>query len=138
MILSKVIPSTVTHTGPKAPTRAAADAAKGAAAAAAGGLAKVHPEGATSAAAVSQSSFVARYRQPIVDGIKAAVLLGFYVLLGCLVYGQLEPDWTTIDAFYFAMMTMSTVGYGDISPTSDGSRVFTIFMILFGIIVVDN
>ena len=34
------------------------------------------------------------------------------------------------------MVTMSTVGYGDLSPTTAGSRVFTIFFIAVGLIVV--
>lgn len=43
---------------------------------------------------------------------------------------------TFIDALYFCMVTMSTVGYGDFSPTTTGSRVFTGFYILIGISVV--
>eukprot|EP00445_Apocalathium_hangoei_P022329 CAMPEP_0203911202 /NCGR_PEP_ID=MMETSP0359-20131031/52382_1 /ASSEMBLY_ACC=CAM_ASM_000338 /TAXON_ID=268821 /ORGANISM="Scrippsiella Hangoei, Strain SHTV-5" /LENGTH=305 /DNA_ID=CAMNT_0050836849 /DNA_START=283 /DNA_END=1200 /DNA_ORIENTATION=- len=31
---------------------------------------------------------------------------------------------------------MSTVGYGDLSPASVGTRIFTMFMILFGIVVI--
>lgn len=49
--------------------------------------------------------------------------------------GCLEP-WTWIDALYFCVVTISTVGYGDLSPSTNGSRVFTCFYIFFGIVFV--
>ena len=43
--------------------------------------------------------------------------------------------WTVIDSVYFSMASMSTVGYGDLSPSaSGGSRIFTSFFILVGMI----
>lgn len=75
-------------------------------------------------------------REKLIKVLKALAVLAFYMVLAILVYPALEPDWTAIDAAYFAAMTMSTVGYGDISPSSAGSRVFTIFMIFFGIVFV--
>lgn len=44
--------------------------------------------------------------------------------------------WTLVDALYFSMVTMSTVGYGDLTPTSAGSRLFTCLYIIIGITVV--
>ncbi len=35
-------------------------------------------------------------------------------------------QWAIIDSLYFSVMTMSTVGYGDLVPTTDVSKVFTI------------
>ena len=46
-----------------------------------------------------------------------------------------EP-WTWVDALYFSMATMSTVGYGDFSPGSDASQGFTLGFIFIGIGVV--
>lgn len=37
-----------------------------------------------------------------------------------------------IDAFYYNIATMSTVGYGDIHPTSEVSRLFAILLIVAG------
>ena len=37
------------------------------------------------------------------------------------------------DAFYWSLITISTVGYGDISPVTDQGRVLTMFLILSGI-----
>ena len=40
------------------------------------------------------------------------------------------------DAFYFTVVALTTVGFGDITPTSEGGRWVTIFMILSGIILI--
>jgi voltage-gated potassium channel len=53
-------------------------------------------------------------------------------VLGAFAYRQmLHLSW--IDAFYFCTVTLATVGYGDITPTTDISKLFTIFYILIGI-----
>lgn len=36
------------------------------------------------------------------------------------------------DGVYFTFVTMSTVGYGDISPTSDAGKIIVIFLIVCG------
>jgi len=67
--------------------------------------------------------------------LRATVICGLYCLIGGLVYG-LEQDLSAVDAVYFCIVTMSTVGYGDISPDTDGLRAFTVIWILIGIVVV--
>jgi hypothetical protein len=49
-----------------------------------------------------------------------------------------ENDWHFFNSFYFTVVTLTTVGYGDISPDTLLGRVFTICMILLGIIVFSN
>jgi voltage-gated potassium channel len=58
------------------------------------------------------------------------------VLTGTLFYWRFE-DWTIIEALYFCVVTLTTVGYGDLSPTSAGTQIFTIVYILtgFGVLV---
>jgi voltage-gated potassium channel len=43
---------------------------------------------------------------------------------------------TFFDAFYFAVVTMTTVGFGDVTPLSDGGKLVTVLMILTGIILI--
>ena len=43
---------------------------------------------------------------------------------------------TFLDAFYFSVVTMTTVGFGDVVPTSQPGRLLTVFMILTGIALV--
>jgi hypothetical protein len=49
---------------------------------------------------------------------------------------HLLEDWSWAQSFYFTVATLTTVGYGDIHPTSDISRVFTAFFILAGVGIV--
>ena len=44
-------------------------------------------------------------------------------------------SWSAGDAVYFATVTMTTVGYGDLKPGSTENQLLTIFFILFGVIV---
>ena len=64
------------------------------------------------------------------------IVAGVLVLTGTLFYWRFE-DWTIIEALYFCIVTLTTVGYGDLSPTTDATRIFTIIYILtgFGILV---
>lgn len=44
-----------------------------------------------------------------------------------------QPEWTMIDACYFAVTTFTTVGYGDLVPTSTASMMFTCVYALTGV-----
>ena len=54
------------------------------------------------------------------------------VLTGTIFYWRFE-HWTIVEALYFSVVTLTTVGYGDFHPTSAGTEIFTIFYILTGI-----
>ncbi len=41
-------------------------------------------------------------------------------------------DLSLTEAFYYNIVTMSTVGYGDIHPTSQASRIFASLLIILG------
>ena len=50
------------------------------------------------------------------------------------VESKVNPDYGTIwDAMYFAVVTLSTVGYGDVTPLSPIGKIITIVMILSGL-----
>lgn len=52
--------------------------------------------------------------------------------VGTVVYRILE-DWSWVDSFYFSAVALTTVGFGDLSPTTDASKLFTVFYIFSGI-----
>lgn len=47
-----------------------------------------------------------------------------------------EDFGTFLDAFYFSVVTMTTVGFGDVTPISEGGRLLTVLMILTGISII--
>lgn len=60
------------------------------------------------------------------------VVVVFIITAGAFIFLQFE-DWTVVEAFYFATVTLTTVGYGDITPTTEASRVVTIIYSLLTI-----
>ena len=49
------------------------------------------------------------------------------------IFYHLVEDLKWIDAVYFSVITVATVGYGDITPHTDAGKIFTVFYVLFGI-----
>ena len=66
-------------------------------------------------------------------GIRLLLILPIAILaVGTLGFIILEKL-SFIDALYFTIVTISTVGYGDISPTNIASKIFSIVLIIIGI-----
>jgi hypothetical protein len=63
-------------------------------------------------------------------GLAASAAL--LIAIGTVVFHWLE-EWSWVDAFYFSVVAATTVGFGDLSPTSDGSKLFTVAYIVVGI-----
>jgi len=61
----------------------------------------------------------------------AILMLAVFIVLfiGAVIFSSLE-NWSLVDAFYFVTMTATTVGYGDLTPTSPTSKIFTIIFSL--------
>jgi voltage-gated potassium channel len=62
------------------------------------------------------------------------IFLALFLLvatIGTLGFMHLE-NLSFAEAFYYNIVTMSTVGYGDIHPTSQASRMFAILLIVMG------
>ncbi len=65
-------------------------------------------------------------RQDMIMLVSAVFMV---LILGALLFSALE-GWHLIDAFYFVTMTATTVGYGDLTPTTLTSKVITILYAL--------
>jgi voltage-gated potassium channel len=64
------------------------------------------------------------------------VTLGYGVIGSYVLGSGFTPKITTfIDAVYFTIATMATVGYGDITPRSADARIFTMSLIVLGLAV---
>jgi len=54
--------------------------------------------------------------------ISAAILsLFIWISMGTIVYQRIE-NWDWIQAFYFSVTTLTTVGLGDLAPTTNLAR----------------
>jgi voltage-gated potassium channel len=54
------------------------------------------------------------------------------VAIGTIAYMLIE-GWTALDAVYFCVVTLATVGFGDLHPATELGRLFTIGYIIVGV-----
>jgi voltage-gated potassium channel len=71
-------------------------------------------------------------KKPRIEIFVAFTSLLGWIGIGTVMFHRLE-SWTWIQSFYFSVVTISTVGYGDFVPTNDASRLFTALFILVGV-----
>ena len=64
-----------------------------------------------------------------------ALSVVIYYIVGVYYYHSTE-DWTVIDSVYFVTVSVATIGYGDLHPTSDKGRLFTSFYLIAGLLFV--
>jgi voltage-gated potassium channel len=72
-----------------------------------------------------ESGIVRRFAKPV-------VLFVAVVLIGALGYVWLE-DMTPLEAFYMAVITVTTVGFSEVRPLHTEGQVFTIVLVLIGV-----
>ena len=70
--------------------------------------------------------------------VTVCVLAIGYILISALVIFNVEPDSfnSFFDAIYWATVSLTTVGYGDIYPVSTLGRIITMISSIFGIAIV--
>ena len=71
-----------------------------------------------------------RWRFLVVAGVLLAA-----IVIGTLGF-RLVEGWSIFDAFYMALITLTTVGYGEVHPLSFHGRVFASFLMLVGVATV--
>ncbi|MBP6880295.1 two pore domain potassium channel family protein [Candidatus Saccharibacteria bacterium] len=66
-------------------------------------------------------------------------ILGFISILtlsiGTIFYHIVE-DLNWVDSVYFSTITLTTIGYGDITPKTDIGKLFTVFYVIIGISII--
>lgn len=70
--------------------------------------------------------------KPWFKPLRRLAILVLFFLTGILVYTSYE-GWSVGTAVAFIAVTITTVGYGYHTPSTDGTRFFTVFYMLFGI-----
>eukprot|EP00943_MAST-04B_sp_MAST-4B-sp1_P000280 g280.t1 len=70
-------------------------------------------------------------KKKVIDILYMFLILLAMLFLGTFVFMQLE-GWTFIDSLYVSMITLLTIGYGDMSPETDYGRFFCLFWLVFG------
>ena len=60
------------------------------------------------------------------------VIVSILLIVGTVFYSQIE-GWGVFDSFYFCIVTLATVGYGDLTPKTIPGKIFTIVYILLGV-----
>jgi voltage-gated potassium channel len=61
----------------------------------------------------------------------AGIILVLIITIGTLGYAIIE-DWSFFDSLYMTIITIATVGYGEVHRLTTAGRIFTIFLILGG------
>ncbi|TQD25379.1 potassium channel family protein [Methanolobus vulcani] len=70
------------------------------------------------------------FKEPEFRSIFTLVI--FTLALGTVTYHSIE-GWTWIDSLYFSVITLTTIGYGDLAPVTDAGKIFTIIYVFIGI-----
>lgn len=66
-----------------------------------------------------------------------SIFLIYFILLilvgaaGYYIIG--DEKWTVVDSIYMAIITLSTVGYGEVHPLSQSAKIWSILVIIFGV-----
>jgi len=65
---------------------------------------------------------------------KIIIYLSTLVIIGTLGFNILGgKDWSLIDSLYMTIITLSTVGYGEVQPLSDMGKIWAVILIIFGV-----
>jgi hypothetical protein len=75
-------------------------------------------------------SFNRSLRHPRHQAFALAVVV---VLLTGVVFYALTEDWSLGDSLYFTVVALTTIGFGDLAPTTTFSRLFTVLYAIVGV-----
>lgn len=65
--------------------------------------------------------------------LRTLIAISTILLFGTAGYLLIEDGWTALEAFYMTLITITTIGYGEIRSLSVSGRIFTSLLIIGGI-----
>jgi voltage-gated potassium channel len=67
---------------------------------------------------------------------RSLVVLEVITLLGGTIFYSSVEGWSVVDAFYFSVTTLTTVGLGDLTPKTTIAKLFTVVYIFAGLSII--
>jgi hypothetical protein len=78
-------------------------------------------------------AFTANMALILLDGAPLLLGLGVIISLLAIAVGRQE-GWSIGDSLYFGFITATTVGYGDMKPSTGRSKIYAIILAMVGLI----
>ena len=62
----------------------------------------------------------------------ALIAILILIVIGTVGFHFIE-GWNVLESFYTTVMTLTTIGYGDFAPKTQGGMLFTVMLVIFGV-----
>ena len=72
-------------------------------------------------------------KEPYPKRVKIAGIIVIIVFIISIITFRFVENYSWLDSFYFLVVTISTVGFGDIKPENEITKIVLIFLIITGI-----
>jgi voltage-gated potassium channel len=84
-----------------------------------------------------------RLGKSVWNGLKEPEFRGLFTLTVIVIisgawFYHVREGWSWLDSFYFTIITLTTVGYGDFSPQTSLGKLFTMAYILVGLSIISS
>ena len=77
---------------------------------------------------------------PLVKVFRSKINIAIILLIAVLIIGvfgyKIMTDYSWIDSLYMTVITITTVGFGEVKPLDPETKIFTIFLILTSVVIV--
>jgi hypothetical protein len=71
--------------------------------------------------------------QTVLRNFRITGVAALTALVGGAIFFHYVESLSWLNSFYFCIITLTTVGYGDITPHTDAGKIFDMFYVLAGI-----
>ena len=84
-----------------------------------------------------------RLGKSVWNGLKEPEFQGLFTLTILVIFFgawfyHVREGWSWLDSFYFTVVTLTTVGYGDLSPQTAVGKIFTMLYIVLGLSIISS